>query len=44
MTDVLIEVARARRVAALASVEKRRGNIFHTGDGLTKARPLFVAA
>lgn len=44
MNQVLIEVARARRVAALDAVEKRQDNVFDTGKTRTLSRPLFVTS
>lgn len=44
MSAVLIEVARARRRAALEAVEKRRENVFNTGARKRSGRPLFLAA
>lgn len=44
MTEVLIEIARARRIAALDAVEKRRDNVFNIGAGRQRSRPLFISA
>ena len=44
MNQVLIEIARARRVAALDAVEKRQENVFDIGKPRTLSRPLFISS
>ena len=42
MSEVLIAVARTRRLAALDTLEKRRTNVFTVSGSRQPSKPLFI--